>query len=210
MSQPGTLIVISGPSGVGKTAIVERLLERGVCERAITATTRAPREGEQDGKDYFFHDRAGFEAGIAKGEFLEYAEVHGNLYGTPLAPLEAQRRAGHTVILNIDVQGVERLMELGTDATYVFLLPPSAEELERRLRSRGSDDEAAIQRRLENAQGELALQDRYEYRVVNDDLEKAVEEICEIIGGRASGNTETQDGSKPAGLPAEEGDRANA
>ncbi|MEM7164798.1 MAG: guanylate kinase [Planctomycetota bacterium] len=178
---PGKIVVVSGPSGVGKTAIVDRLLARGTCKRAITATTRAPRAGEQDGVDYFFHTRAAFEAGIQEGEFLEHAEVHGNLYGTPWTPLEKQLRAGHRVLLNIDVQGAERLMELGTNATFVFLLPPSLEELERRLRSRESDDEAAIQRRLDNAQGELARQDRYDHRVVNDDLDRAVEEIAEIV-----------------------------
>ena len=176
-------MVISGPSGVGKTAIVERLIDRGACQRAITATTRAPRSGEVDGVDYFFHDRAAFEAGIEKGEFLEHAEVHGNLYGTPKAPLEKQLADGQTVLLNIDVQGGERLMELEVDAKFVFLLPPSTDELERRLRSRASDDEATIARRLDNARGELARQDRYQYRVVNDDLEHACDQIVEILSG---------------------------
>lgn len=177
----GCLLVVSGPSGVGKTVLCDRLLDQGVAVRAITATTRAPRAGEKHGEHYLFFAREDFEQGVREGRFLEHAEVYGNLYGVPRESLEEQLAAGKHVLLNIDVQGAETLMKQGTDATYVFVLPPSLEELERRLRSRGSDDAEAIRVRLDTARREMELQDNYDVRVVNDDLDRAVEELAQLL-----------------------------
>lgn len=177
-SWTGTLFVISGPSGAGKTALITRLVSGGVCRRARTATTRAPREGERDGVDYtFYADRDSFLRDRGEGKFLETAEVHGHLYGTPLEPLAEQLRDGLRVVLNIDVQGAATLMNDGVPATYIFIEPPSFEVLERRLRGRGSDSEAELCVRLENAREEMQQRDRYDHRVVNDDLEAAVAEL---------------------------------
>ena len=179
---PGTLVVISGPSGVGKTEVIARLVAAGLCRRARTATTRASREGERDGVDYFFYaDREAFLRDELAGRFLETAEVHGSLYGTPLEPIAEQLQAGDTVVLNIDVQGVATLMDDGVPATYVFIEPPSLEELERRLRGRGSDTEEDLRARLENAREEMQQKDRYDHRVVNDDLETAVGELSQLL-----------------------------
>ena len=178
----GRLVVISGPSGVGKTLISERLTAVTGAARVVTATSRAPRSGECDGVDYHFYDRERFRAEIDSGEFLEHAVVHDNLYGTPLASVRTLLEDGRTALLVIDVQGAAALMEQETPATYVFIEPPTMEELERRLRSRGSDDHEAIERRLENARGELAMRGRYDYRVVNDNPDDAVEELMMLLG----------------------------
>lgn len=182
---PGSLVVLSGPSGVGKTALSERLIAAGVCTRAITATTRSPRENERDGVDYVFYpDRESFLRGVTQGQFLEHAEVHGNLYGTPIGPLDERLRSGQVVLLVIDVQGARVLMERGIEATYVFVAPPSFEELERRLRQRASDGPEALKLRLENARMELACRDRYDHQVVNDDLDVAVESLTALLSKR--------------------------
>jgi len=178
----GQLVVISGPSGAGKTAVCEALLASYVCERAVTATTRAPREGETHGVDYFFYEIDDFRDEVEEELFLEHAEVYDNLYGTPLLPISAQLECGGTVLLNIDVQGATTLMKRGVPATFVFLDPPSIEELERRLRLRKSDCEEAIQLRLETALSECAEGDRYHYRVVNDKLDDVVAEVAGLLG----------------------------
>jgi len=177
----GSLVLLSGPSGAGKTSVCERLLRTPEVVRAITATTRSPRPGEVDGEHYFFLDDAAFREGIEGDRFLEWAEVHGRLYGTPREPLERQLDSGRTVLLSIDVQGAEALMDRGVSALYLFLEPPSIEELRRRLEARGSDDEATIELRMRNALAELARKDRYDHSVVNDDLDRAVAEILELI-----------------------------
>lgn len=173
----GGLLVLSGPSGVGKTTVGRGLLRDPRFGRAVTATTRRPREGEVDGRDYLFLDEETFRAGIAAGRFLEHATVHGNLYGTPREQVEAVRARGLTCLLIIDVQGAASLREAGVDALYVFLAPPSWEVLEARLRGRGSDDEAVVRRRLENARTEMERRDEYDAVVINDDLERAIAQI---------------------------------
>ncbi len=177
----GQLVVISGPSGAGKTTVCDRLLGESGIVRAITATTRTPREGEVDGVHYCFLDEATFRKDIDSGRFLEWAEVHGQLYGTPEGPLELQLGAGSSVLLNIDVQGAEQLMDRGVPALYVFLDPPSLEELRGRLEARGADDAGSIETRLKNAREELARKDRYDHVVVNDELDRAVEEVLAQI-----------------------------
>jgi guanylate kinase len=171
------LLVLSGPSGVGKTTVGDGLLRNARFARAVTATTRAPREGEVDGRDYLFLSETEFRDGISTGRFLEHAKVHGNLYGTPRDQVEAVQDRGRICLLIIDVQGAASLRADGVEALYVFLAPPSWEVLETRLRGRESDDEATIRRRLENARAELARQDEYDAVVINDDLEAAIAQI---------------------------------
>lgn len=173
----GRLVVISGPSGVGKTTVGDGVLRNPAFGRAVTATTRAPRDGEVHGTHYLFLDAAEFRAGIAAGRFLEYAEVHGNLYGTPREQVAAVRDRGLICLLIIDVQGAATLRENGVDALYVFLAPPSWDQLEGRLRGRGTDGDDVIERRLRNARAELERQDEYDAVVINGDLDTAIAQI---------------------------------
>lgn len=187
--RPG-LVVVSGPSGSGKTTIVERLADDPRVEVAVTATTRPRRPGERDGVDYHFLSREEFEDRIRRGEFLEYNEVfrNGHLYGSLRAPLEeALARGDRIYVLEIDVEGGLTLKDKGYEGTYVFIAPPSLEELERRIRSRGTEDEEAVRRRLEKARFELENAERYDCVVVNDDLERAVGEVRRILGLDPSG-----------------------
>jgi len=177
------LIVVSGPSGVGKTTVCDGLQESPAIGRAVTATTRAARDGEVDGRDYLFLSRDEFRAGIEAGRFLEHAEVHGNLYGTPREQVDAVVSTGKTCLLNIDVQGAATLRESGVEALYVFLAPPSWDVLEARLRGRGTDDEQVVARRLCNARDELARQDEFDSVVINDDLAAAIAQIEGLAGG---------------------------
>lgn len=178
----GKIVILSGPSGVGKDSILNRWKTADPrVVRVIAYCTRPPRHGEVDGVDYHFVSREQFMAKAEAGEFFEYKEVHGNLYATPLRDMEALLADGRIAVLKIDVQGALSVMEKRTDVLSIFLLPPSLEELERRIRSRGTDDEATIQKRLKNAHEELAVADRYQHRVVNDDLDRAVAEIMEIV-----------------------------
>jgi len=175
----GLLIVVSAPSGTGKTTVIERLVE--VCPQLVRSrsyTSRAPRPGEVDGVDYNFVDRPAFEALVKGDGFLEWADVFGNLYGTGRRETEALLAAGFDVVLVIDVQGARQVRARSTEAVGVFLLPPSFEVLESRLRGRCLDPEAAISRRLATARAEIAAVDEYEYVVINDELERAVGEIC--------------------------------
>ena len=178
----GLLIVISGASGTGKGTVCKELLarERGVAF-SVSATSRAPREGEQDGREYYFRTRAEFEAMIAEGAFLEYADVYGNYYGTPLAPIEARRSAGEDILLEIDTQGALNVMERCPDGTFIFLLPPSFEELRRRIMGRGTETEENLARRLSAAQDEIRLGRKYRYAVVNDTVEDATTRIQTIL-----------------------------
>lgn len=178
----GLLIVISGASGTGKGTVCKELLarERGVAF-SVSATSRAPREGEQDGREYYFRTRAEFEAMIAEGAFLEYADVYGNYYGTPLAPIEARRSAGEDILLEIDTQGALNVMERCPDGTFIFLLPPSLEELRRRITGRGTESEESLTRRLAAARDEIRLGRRYRYAVLNDTVEDATTRIQTIL-----------------------------
>lgn len=181
MGAGGILVVLSGPSGVGKTAVSERLVKEDGIVRAITTTTRAPREREQDGVDYHFLDRAAFERQVAEGGFLEHAEVHGNLYGSPKVAIEKQRLSSRAVLLLIDVQGAELLRSGQVDMLTIFLEPPGEEELKRRIAARGDENDEMMDLRLRNALSEIAEKNKYDHCIVNDDLEDCVEQIDSII-----------------------------
>ena len=178
----GLLIVVSGASGTGKGTVCKELLarERGVAF-SVSATSRAPREGEQDGREYYFRTRTEFETMIAEGAFLEYADVYGNYYGTPLAPIEARRSAGEDILLEIDTQGALNVMERCPDGTFIFLLPPSLEELRRRITGRGTESKESLARRLAAARDEIRLGRRYRYAVLNDTVEDAAARIQTIL-----------------------------
>ncbi len=180
---PGRLIVVSGPSGSGKSTLVRRVLARPEvwARLSISATTRAPRPGEEPGRDYLFLSREDFEGARARGEFLETAEVHGNLYGTPAGPLRADLEAGRCVLLEIDVQGALIVREKVPAALLIFIHAPSLGELEVRLRARATDDEATIARRLANARRELEQTTRYDEQVMNANLDQAVEDFVTLL-----------------------------
>lgn len=179
----GRLVILSGPSGSGKSTVVNRLLKdcSVPLELAVSATTRAPRQGEHDGQEYYFLTQEQFHQMRDEGRFLECAEVFGNWYGTLRSEVDRRRSEGKWVILEIDVQGALAVLEQEPEAISIFLRTPSAEEYERRLRNRQTEDEATIQRRLDGARRELALADHYRYQVVNDQVSRAVEEICGIL-----------------------------
>ena len=181
----GTLIVVAGPSGVGKGSVDRRLLARDPEGRAlsVSATTRPPRPGETDGVDYAFVAEDRFDEMIRTGALLEWAEIVGHRSGTPRRFVEEQRRAGRDVILEIDVKGAQQVRDRVPDALLIFLMPPSFEELERRLRSRGTEDEQRIEERLRTARWELEQTGWFDHVVVNDDLERATEEVAAIIEG---------------------------
>lgn len=181
MSSSGVLLVVAATSGTGKSTVCSRLLERDPSLRlSISYTSRAPRAGEVDGVDYRFVERREFESLIKDGLLLEWAEVHGNLYGTPAVETQALLDGGHDVLFDIDVQGALQLRESHQDAVLVFLLPPSWEEAVRRLRSRGTETEEKIARRLETAVSELAAAEGFDYLVVNDELEEAVDLLLAV------------------------------
>lgn len=178
----GVLIVVSGPSGSGKNRVISEVMRiRDDLRYSISATTRPMRPGEQDGVNYYFVSRDRFEDMIRQGELLEYAEVYGNLYGTPRKRIEEILAAGQDVILDVDVLGARQIRERCSDAVLVFLLPPSIRELERRIRGRGTDDEATIQLRMNSALGEISALREYTYVVVNDELDEAVRCLAAII-----------------------------
>ena len=178
----GKLVLYSGSSGVGKGTILKKLteLEPNIWI-SVSNTTRDPREGEIDGVHYNFVTKEAFEKLIAEDGYLEYAPYCENYYGTPLAPLEEKLGEGRIVFLEIEVKGALQVMEKYPDILSIFILPPSFEELESRLRGRGTEDEKTVQKRLEKAKEEIAFKDRYKYNVINDDLDKAVGEVLEII-----------------------------
>jgi len=179
----GPLIILSGPSGAGKSTVIRRLLQRfpNKLRLSVSATTRPKRQGEQEGVDYYFWDRDRFEAEVARGSFLEWAEVHGNLYGTPRSEVDRFRDQGIGVILDIDVQGADQVRAHGDDHVSLFLRTSSLQVLEERLRGRGTEREESIQRRLKNARAELTRADSYHHQVVNDDLETAVADLSDIV-----------------------------
>jgi guanylate kinase len=178
----GQLFVVSAPSGTGKTTLVDRLVEvvPGLV-KSRSYTSRPARAGERDGVDYNFITRDRFEAMVAGGEFLEHADVFGNLYGTRAADTEALLAAGRDVVLVIDVQGARQVRRRGLETVAVFVLPPSFAVLEQRLRGRSQDAEAAIRRRLETARDEVAAFTEYDYLVVNDELDTCVDRLRGIV-----------------------------
>ena len=180
--QRGKLIVISGPSGAGKSTVVFKALEgRSDCCFSVSVTTRKPRPNEVDGREYFFVDPDRFKEMIANNELLEHAEYVANSYGTPRAYVEKKLEEGLNVILDIEVQGARQVRDAMPEATMIFFIPPSMEELERRLRGRGTDSERKIQARLYRAREEYELADFYDYIIVNDDVETAANEFSAII-----------------------------
>nr|WP_297282876.1 guanylate kinase [uncultured Agathobaculum sp.] len=181
----GTLYVFTGPSGAGKGTLLSRLQEQD--DRlfySISATTRAPRPGETDGVQYYFLSKAEFEEKIAQHAFLEYACYVENYYGTLEAPVNEKLEQGFDVVLEIEVQGAMQVHEKRPDAVMVFIAPPSFEELAARLRGRGTEDEEKVLKRLETAKEELKQQERFDYVIVNDELDRAVEELRNILAKR--------------------------
>ncbi|MEZ4655298.1 MAG: guanylate kinase [Candidatus Eisenbacteria bacterium] len=182
LHEPSFPIVVSGPSGVGKTVLCRGLVARAswTC-RSISATTREPRPGEVDGESYFFRSRGAFEEERASGRMAEWAEVHGELYGTPRSFLERELDAQRSVVLNIDVQGGLQIRQVYPESVLIFLLPPTWEVLEERLRNRATDGEEQMRRRLDRARREAAVLPEYDYVVVNDVLETAIDELVTIV-----------------------------
>ena len=182
-SRNGLLLVISGPSGVGKGTICDGILDRSPNARlSISATTRPMRQNEIDGVDYFFKSYEEFDRMIKNNEFLEYMHVFGtNYYGTPKAYVEDERRQGHDIILEIDVQGAMKVKEVCPDAICIFIAPPSMSDIKTRLIGRGTESDAALERRYSVAFEEMKSMDRYDYVVVNDIIDKAVSTVCNII-----------------------------
>lgn len=182
MDKLGLLIVISGPSGVGKDTLIKRLLELNRNLRySVSCTTRPPRPGEVDGADYTFVTRERFQQLIDEGAFLEYAEYDGNLYGTLIERVERARGAGHDIVLKIEVKGAEQVRLKAPDGIFIFVAPPSTQELERRHELRNSESMDDRNSRLKIAQDEMKYAARYDHVVVNDELERAVAEVLAII-----------------------------
>jgi len=180
----GLLVVLSGPSGVGKDVAIARLKERGFdIYYVVTATTRVPRENEVDGRDYFFLTHAQFEDTIVRDGFLEWSNVYGNLYGPPIAQVREKLAEGRVVLLKIDVQGAEKVRARVRDGVFIFLAPPSLDELVARLRARRTESEAELEVRVDNAYKEMAALEHYDYVVVNHDgrLDEAVGAVGAII-----------------------------
>jgi guanylate kinase len=178
----GLLFIVTAPSGAGKSTLVNAVLadDPGLA-LSISYTTRAPRAGEADGREYHFVDRATFQRMLDAGEFLESAEVHGNLYGTSQKQIAVERAAGRDVVLEIDWQGAEQVRRIFPEAVGVFILPPSLAELERRLRARGKDSDAAIRRRLAAAQTEMSHAGEFDYVIINNEFEEARRDLAAVV-----------------------------
>ena len=182
MKPQGVLLVLSGPSGAGKGTICHKLREkRNDLSYSVSATTRAPRKGEVDGKDYFFITIDRFKEMIANDEMLEYAEIYGNYYGTPKPYVMDILGHGKDVVLEIDPQGALQIKKRFPDAVFVFIVPPSLDELTKRIYNRGTDSEEVIKRRLSAATSELEYASKYDYIIVNDEVEKATNKVSNII-----------------------------
>jgi len=178
----GLLFVVTAPSGAGKSSLIKGLLaaDRAVA-LSVSYTTRAPRPGETDGREYHFVDAGRFEAMLERGEFLESAEVHGHRYGTSQKSIEQTRASGRDLVLEIDWQGAEQVRRLHPDAIGIFILPPSMAELERRLRARAQDSEPVIQRRLHNAAEEMTHAVEFKYAIINKDFDEALQDLKAIV-----------------------------
>lgn len=178
----GLSFVVSAPSGAGKTSLCRAVLsEMSTLQFSISHTTRPARSGEVNGQDYFFVDKNTFKTGITTGEFLEWAEVHGNYYGTSKKQLATWRDQGIDVLLDIDTQGAMQLQAASSECIYIYILPPSFDILRQRLENRGSDAPEEIARRLKTAGDEIKCYDRYQYLIINEDLEKAQKNLQAII-----------------------------
>ncbi len=180
----GLLLILSSPSGAGKSTLARRLMDWDPSLRfSVSATTRAPRPGEVDGREYYFRTRSAFEAMVAAGEMLEHAEVFGNLYGSPRGPVEAAMAEGRDTLFDIDWQGGQQIKNsaLGRDVVSVFVLPPSIAELERRLRGRAQDSDEVIAGRMAKSQAEISHWAEYDYVLVNDDLERTFNDLLTIL-----------------------------
>jgi guanylate kinase len=186
--------VLAATSGTGKTTLAHSLVNgSGAFVFSVSATTRAARPGERNGVDYHFMDRAGFEAMVARGELVEWAEVHGRLYGTPWAELERAAVRGEHVVLDIDVQGARQIKAKIPDAKLIFVLPPDVDTLMGRLTGRGTETPAAVARRLRTALQELQAVDDFDYVVVNADLERCLDEIRAIVAGKVRPGSTTEE-----------------
>lgn len=178
----GMLVLFSGPSGVGKDTLLEIVLNKDKkLQKSISCTTREIRGNEVDGKDYYFISNEDFKKLIEQNNMLEYAKYGNNFYGTPKAPVDKWLSEGKTVILKIEVQGAENIKRLYPDSVGIFILPPSMDELEKRLRSRGTEDESDVASRLEIAKNEIEMSKRYDFHIINDDLDVAVNDVLEIL-----------------------------
>jgi guanylate kinase len=178
----GNVIIVSAPSGAGKTSLVGKLIENDPATRkSVSYTTRQRRPGEQDGSDYHFVSAEAFQAMLEAGEFLESAQVHGNMYGTNQKWLEAQRLQGYDIVLEIDWQGAKQVRALMPEATGIFVLPPSVDALRGRLTKRGQDSDDVIARRLAAARGEVSHVHEFDYVIINDDFDTAVQDLISIV-----------------------------
>jgi len=180
----GLLLILSSPSGAGKSTLARRLMEWDPSLRfSVSATTRAPRPGEADGREYYFKSRTDFEAMVAAGEMLEHAEVFGNFYGSPKGPVEAAMTEGRDTLFDIDWQGGQQIRNssLGRDVVSVFVLPPSIAELERRLRGRAQDSDEVIAGRMAKSQSEISHWAEYDYVIVNNDIDMAFKDLLTIL-----------------------------
>lgn len=182
MKREGILYVISAPSGAGKTSLCKEIIDFFPALRhSVSYTTRPAREGETNGVDYHFVSAEEFDAMIARGAFIEWAEVHGNRYGTAVATLDEARRAGQDILLDIDCQGASRLKEIVPGGVFIFIMPPSLAELERRLQGRNTDAPEVIERRIANAAGEIRQAPGFDYIIVNDDFADALEKLKAVV-----------------------------
>lgn len=178
----GNLFIISAPSGAGKSTLIAKLLEEDKnVHLSVSHTTRAPRPGEVNGRDYHFVDKAVFMGMLERGEFLESAEVHGNHYGTSHAWIRAERATGHDILLEIDWQGAQQVRRIFRDTIGIFILPPSIRELERRIRARGHDSEEIVRRRLGAAADEMSHAAEFEYVIINNDFEDARRDLIAVV-----------------------------